>query len=392
MPRKRRIAAYVGLGIAAGVLLGVLVVLVLTRTEFGVERVGRYTVRWLDDRVRGELRVQRATSRGGLLGGVTLHGITIVDPDGRSFLEADSARLSYDWRGFVTGRIVFDGIALYDATVLIERLPGDTLWNFEEVFAGTEPVRPSSPARDRLILVGGISIYSGHVVVRTPWDPDPGEPDADTSRIMLRQAPGGTVREMRFEDVDARLPRILWESPFEEGRMFQVAGLSTRGFIWNTPFLLRDMRGTLTLRDSLLTFDVPRLVFPESQLASYGALVLAEEWRFDVFLEGDRVSLVDMQWLLPDLPERGTGAFELRIQSRPDGGTLWYATNLDVRAPRTRILGTLGIVIGGDSTYFTEVALRAAPLDVELLRDFIPGDLPLEGLQVGALEIESPPR
>src|SRR5690606_15990252 len=70
-------------------------------------------------------------------------------------------------------------------------------------------------------------------------------------------------------------------------------------------------------------------------------------------------------------------------------GTLWLVEDAHLRAPGTEVAGTFGIVTGG-TLYFTRVNLRASPLDPKVLADVLPGDLPLDGLLVGTVEVEGP--
>lgn len=386
MPRKRRIAAYVTIGVLVGLILAVVAVLVLTRTEFGVERVGRYTVRLVDDRIAGDVAVQRVTSRGGLLGGVTLHGVVIDEAGRRPFLTADSLRLSYDWRTFVSGRVIFDAIALYNADVVIEKLPGDTAWNYERVFADPTPTPSTGDRGGRLVLVGGIKVRDSELTLRMAFEPDEPIEVEDTARFIMERVAGGLVRVMRFEDVEAEVPRILWESPYEEGQLFEVTSLDMRGYIWEEPALVRDLRGMFTLRDSLLSFDIDRFRLPASTGSAVGKIALAGDESVDVIIRGRDVALDDLQWLLPTIPEEGRGSMNIRIQSLDPDHTLWHFSEADIRAPDTRLQGTVGFVFG-DSLYFTTVNLRADPLNLELLKRLIPGDLPLEGLSVGSAEI-----
>src|SRR5690606_39407023 len=83
------------------------------------------------------------------------------------------------------------------------------------------------------------------------------------------------------------------------------------------------------------------------------------------------------------------GQARIRIQTLDPRGTLWLVEDAHLRAPRTEVAGTFGIVTG-DTLYFTRVDLRASPLDLQVLADILPGDLPLDGLLVGTVEVEGP--
>lgn len=382
MDRKLRIAGYIFLGLSLG--LGILVgaLYVLTETRYGQERVRRFALEQVGERVEGELRVGRIESSG-LLGGVVLHDVTFVDPLGLPFLSADSIRLRYRWRNLLRGQIVFDRLDAYRPEVYLTRLPGDTLWNFDRVFPDTTP---DIDEENSFILIDRVTIVDGTLYVRTPWEPN--GPDG-AERVILEEIPGfGTVRVIRFEDINAQLPRVLWESPVEEGKLFQVAHLSTVGYIWDTPFRLNDLAGVVTVRDSLISFDVDRFRFPDSRGSGVGRIILDDENRYDILIDGDRVALADLQWLYPPLPDEGYGDLTFRIQSQP-GGVLWLAQDAHIIAPGTELRGDFGIVTG-DTLYFTQVDLRASPIDLELIASILPVDLPIDGLMVGTVVVEGP--
>jgi len=384
--RPLRIAGYIVIGIVTGLLLATLAILVLTRTDWGMERARRFAVEWLADRIDGELHIARI-SGGGLLGGVVLHDFGITDPRGRPFLSSDSLEVAYDWRTLIRGRIVLNRVLLYGPKVAIEKLPGDTLWNYEMVFPDTTP-GPSTSERS-LIMFRDARIYDGTATVRMAFEPGgPIEPN-DTARVVLETVNGGLVRTMQFEDIDANLDRVIWESPLEKGRMFDVRSVSARGFIWRDPLLLQNARGTLTMRDSVVAFDMAEVALPGSTASMVGRITMgAERNDLDIRIEGRRINFDDFQWAYPGLPDEGGGSVVLRIRTQPDG-VLWLAEDANISTPGSRVAGTVGVVTG-DTMYFTTVNLRASPLDVQLLEQLIPGGLPIEGLLVGTVEVRGP--
>jgi len=395
MARAFRISLAVVVGVLLGVAIAGIAVYLLSETRFGAERVRGFVVSRLERRIQGELRIG-AVRPGRLLGGAVIEDFAIKGPGGRPFLQADSARIRYDLLDLVAGRWVFRDVVLYSPVVVIERLPGDTLWNYEHTFRDPTPGENGGPAP--YVLIENARIVGGTIVIRWPWEPEPGkavEPE-DTARLVLEQAPRvdgdgtGLVRVVRFEDVDAELPRVLWSSPVEEGRLFEVASLETRGFMYKEPFDLRQFSGTVTQRDSVISIDARDLRLPGSRATGAGRFVdRAERDIFDLDIEGDEIAFRDLQWLYPNFPDEGGGKARIRIQTLDPRGTLWLVEDAHLRAPRTEIAGTFGIVTG-DTLYFTRVDLRASPLDLEVLADVLPGDLPLEGLLVGTVEVEGP--
>lgn len=389
MARTADVVRYVLLGAAILVVLLIALFLVLTRTEFGVQQAGRFAVERLRDAVEGELRVGRVASRG-LLRGVTIHDVAIDDNDGRPFLRADSARLSYHLWTLIGGDLAFDRLTLYSPRVYVERLPGQEEWNVERIFPGDTAAVADTAADEDLALIEDATIHDGLVIIRFPWEPEvPVEPE-DSARMILEEVPGGIARVLRFEDVHGRLPRVVWNAPGAEGRLIRVGGLAARAYIWETPLEVRRIEGTLTIRDSLYSFRAPRVQLPSSELSLVGRMLIGERGnRYDIQAEGDDVAFRDFQWLYPRLPEEGGGALRFRIQTQETGNTLWLAHEARLRAGETQVAGSFGVVTG-DTLYFTNVDLRASPLDLELLQSLLPGELPLEGLLIGTVEVEGP--
>lgn len=386
MSRPLRIAGYIAIGIVSGLLVATVAVWLLTRTDWGMERARLFAVSWLEERVNGELRVGRI-SGGGLLGGVVIHDFGIVDPGGRPFLSTDSLELAYSWRTLVAGRIVLDRVVMHRPSVIMEKLPGDTAWNYEHIFA-SQTATPSTSERS-LIMFNDARVLNGTAVVRMPLDVDDIDSPADTARLIIERVPGGTVRTMRFENIDARLDRVIWESPIEKGRLFDVRSVQGRGYVYQDPFQIRDARGTITMRDSLVAFDMPEVVLPSSRASILGTVIIQERNDMNIRVEGDRLRFRDLQWLYPNLPEEGGGSLVLRIRTQPDG-TLFLAEDARLATPGTNVAGTFGVVVG-DSMYFTAVNLRASPLDVQLLEELLPGGLPVDGLLVGTVEVSGTP-
>jgi hypothetical protein len=382
--RRLRLAGYIGIGIASGLLVALMAITLLTRSDWGMERARRFVVRWLEDRVEGELRIGRITGPG-LLAGVRIHDFGIVDPSGRPFLSTDSLELAYDWRTLIAGRIVLNRVVLYRPEIHIERLPGDTVWNYERIFPPGE-----GPAGERsLILFNDARIVDGTAFVRFPFEPGGPVAAADTARLILDPVPGGLARVMRFEQLNGRLDRVIWESPVEPGRLFDIQSLQARGYVWREPFTIRDARGTLTMRDSVVTFDMPDVRLPSSQAGILGRVIIRTGGNdLDIRVDGRQLRFADMQWLYPALPQEGGGSLVLRIVSQADG-TLWLAEDARLQTPGTNLAGSFGVVTG-DTIYFTRVDLRASPLDVNLLEQLLPGGLPVDGLLVGTVEVRGP--
>jgi hypothetical protein len=386
--RKQRILAYVVLGAITGFVIAGLAVYAISRSEFGMERVRRFAISWLDERVDGTVHVGELGG-GGLLGGLMLRDFHIIDKLGRPFLRADSARLAYNWRTLLAGEIVITRATLFDPEVYFEQLPGDSIWNYQHVF----PKRgaPGAPSRRRLIMINELRIVNGTGVVRVPYETqqDVREAIADPRREVIDTLPGGLAKVMRFDSIYSDLSRVLWESPIEPGKLIDIRSLRGRGFVWRDPMHVTALRGTLTLQDTVVAFDMPDARFPSSRASIVGRVIMEEGQNFfDVRADSRSFAFRDLQWLHPRLPENGGGSGILRIQSQRPRGILWLATDMRIAAPSTRVAGSFGVVTGADSLYFTNVDLRASPLNLDLVQDILPNRLPVDGLLVGTVEVK----
>ena len=386
MSRPLRVVGYIGIGVMSGLLVAMMAIFIITRTEWGMNRARSFAVAWLADRVHGELRVGRLSGPG-LLSGVIIHDFAITDSAGRGFVRADSLELSYNWRTLLAGRIELNRVVLHQPYLELEQLPGDSIWNYEHIFADTTPSR--AEAGRSLILFRDAEVKNGTVVMRTPLEPVASVSPEDTARIILEQVPGGLARVLRFESINAKFNRVIWETPVEPGQLFDVAAVSARGFVQREPFVVQNGRGTITARDTVIAIDLHDVTMPGSQADILGTVVQREGKNIlDFRVEGRRFAFRDLQWLYPRLPDEGGGSLVLRIQSRPEG-TLFLAEDARITAPGTQLAGTVGVVTG-DSLYFTSVNLRASPLDVRLLEQILPGGLPVEGLLIGTVEVRGP--
>ncbi len=395
MQRTTRVAIFALSGFLAGLLLAVLVILVLTRTQLGQDRVRAFAVKKLADRIEGELQVERISSRG-LLGGLTLHNIKITGPppDQSSFLRVDSAAVRYQWRSLLRGRIQLSDVKLYHPVVLLEQMPGDTAWNYEYVFPDRSP---GVKGTRRLVEFRNVRVQDGFVTLRQPLDDHEPITAEDTSRSIIQQTRRGPVRVMQFDHVNAHFSRVLWETPDEPGRLIDAKSVSGLAYVWKEPVRIRELVGRVVLRDTviandergIISFDLKPVEFGSSNAGLIGR-VIQEEGRnvVDISVDGNKLAFQDLRWLYPKLPKEGNARMLLRIVSQPKG-TLFYASNALITAPGTRLSGNFGIVTG-DTMYFTDVDLRAAPLNLELLEEILPNKLPVEGLMVGTVEVKGP--
>src|SRR5690606_7073922 len=193
-----------------------------------------------------------------------------------------------------------------------------------------------------------------------------------------------------FRDIEARLDRVVWETPVEPGRLIEIEDLAMNGVVWREPLQLASLRGRVIIRDSIISFEVPAFELPESRGSLIGRVTTGgDRLAMDLRVDADDMRFRDLRWLYADFPQEGGGEGRVRVQTQDPKGMLLLAENATLFAPGTNLAGTLGVVFG-DTLYFTQVDLRAAPLDVEFLESLLPLELPVDGLLVGTVEVTGP--
>jgi hypothetical protein len=391
--RRQPVLAWFLRGVVLAILVAGIVVAGLTQTTWGRERVLALTLSTLSTRVNGTLIVDRL--EGNLLTGARLYGVAIRGEDGEPLLLADSAYVNYELPSLIGGDMVLHRVVLYDSEVGVRRLPGDTLWNYEQIFPDT-----SDQPGGRATLIDAARLVDSRIVVRLPWEPDSTlstaeqeaeveEALADTSRLMVRRVPGGFLRTMRFEVAEAEIPGLVSAPDERGGLLLRVDRLTALAYVYRDPIHIQQLEGKLGLREGLVQFRASPVLLPDSRFAMYGTIDLTgDEPRYDLVVEGEQLAFSDLQWLYPPLPEQGGGELWLSLETRPEG-LLYRVQSLRLEAPGTEITGELGILVG-DTVRILDADLSADPLNVETIEQILPASIPIEGLHIGAAAVGDP--
>lgn len=383
-------------GVVLALVLGVVTLLLLSRTERGRARILEYTLERLGGQLNGQLNVQLL--EGDLFTGARLYGITLHDPAGEVMVAADSGYLDYDLPTFFGGDVVIRRAVLYDTDMHLYRLPGDSLWNYQRVLRDTVP---QDTARvPRATIIHQLQIVNGRATIRLPWEPDDNLSEreqraqtvaafSDTSRLMVRRVPGGILRTIRVRTPATTVGQLTIAADERGGTYLRVHEATGEIDLYRgEPLRLRSVRGELALREGVLRFTAPAIALPSSRLEGSGVVNMqGEEPRYDLLLLGHDVALRDVQWLFPTYPDSGRAEFRMWLETRPQG-LLVRMRDVQATAPGTRLSGRFGFVVG-DTLLFSDVRLTAEPLDVGTAERFIPLRSPVRGLEIGSLTMQS---
>ncbi|HEU0014814.1 MAG TPA: hypothetical protein VFQ45_14100 [Longimicrobium sp.] len=401
-----RLATWGGGGILLGLALLVLLANVIARTEAGHEFVLERTLEALGRDIQGELKVARID--GNLFEGARLYGVRLEDEQKRPFIVADSAFLDYDVVTLISPRIRITRLTLFDPEIYVSKLPGDSLYNYQRIFAKKTP-RTGGARVERATLLDTVNIRNGFVQVELAWQPDTTLSRAeqrrelalalsDTGTIVVRRVPSGYVRTMSFRAMNGRMRDIRFAPGSKTGTRLHIDTLGASMQVFRRPARLVHLRGDVSLTRAHLEFDMPVLRFPSSLISASGVMRTdsfpewfdkAEGQMYDIAFRSDSVAFRDLQWLYPRFPANAAGALSLRIETRPEG-TLFLARDARLRAPGTLITGSFGM-IAGDTLRFVDVDLEAEPVDVGLIDRMLPEGLPVRGLRLGGAEIRGGP-
>ena len=405
--RAFRLATWGLGGLLLGIALAVLVLNIVARTEPGHRFVLDRTVRALGKSLNGGgLNVERID--GNLFEGAKLYGVSLKDAQGRPFVLADSAYLDYDVKTLLSPRIHITRATLYNPEIYVFKLPGDSLWNYQAIFADTTR-RDTTKRVERVTLLDTVRVVNALIRVQNVWKPDStlstraqraevAAALSDTSVVLVNQVRGGYIRTMNFRRMHGRLSRVRFAPGTRSGSRIHIDSLRTEAQIFRQPVQLHHSQGVLALLRGHIEFDVPVLRLRNSLLATSGVVRTdsfprwfnpAEAPMYDVAFRTDSVDFGDLRWLYRRFPEDASGSLSLRIESRP-GGTMFLAREADVRAPGTHVVGSFGMQVG-DTIRFMDVDLKAEPVRISVIEGMLPEGLPVRGLSLGGADIRGSP-
>ncbi|HEX6371013.1 MAG TPA: hypothetical protein VF006_19000 [Longimicrobium sp.] len=395
-------------GVALGVALLLLLLNVVARTERGHEFVLQRTLDALGKNVHGgKLLIENID--GNLFEGAKVYGLRLQDNQGRAFLVADSAFLNYRATTLISPRIHITRATLYDPEIYIFKLPGDTLWNYQAIFADTTAKDPTAPRKERATLIDSLRVIGGIARLQTPWEPDSSLSPAarraeiadalsDTSLALVDTVRGGYIRTMNFTRLHGRLSRIRFAPGSATGSRIHIDSLRGVAQIFRRPVQFNQIQGQIALLRGHVELDAPVMRLPGSTLSLSGVVRTANfpAWfdpdkapMYDLAFRSDSVAFRDLQWLYPRFPAEARGSISLRIEHRPDG-LMFLARDTDVTAPGTHLVGDFGMILG-DTLRFVDVDLEADPVRISTIERMLPEGLPVQGLVLGGATIKGEP-
>lgn len=393
-PRARgsatRALQWTAVGLAAIIALAFTATLVLTRTDWGRERVRRLIVSQLEGMIKGQITVGRI--RGNLLTGATIDAFAIRDTAGQPFVAAEQVQAEYSILELLARKIDIENVRLVRPVIVLDKRPGGE-WNYERIF----PPRPVRERRFDWVVFHDLTILDARLVLRTPWKPDTGlSPAAQDSsvrdalsgkaRIMVVRVANDYQKVVELRDLTARAPLLRIMQPGYEDPLAQIASLRMMALPFRPPAAdVRNLVGTLHFNDDSLWWRDVVVRMPGSSLRgdgryafSSGDLIIAARARPAAF--------ADFRWVYPRFPSEGGGPLDYRMVWR--GTTEEYdIENADLRTRGARLRGKFAISFA-DTFAIHDTDVRFTGVDTRLVEQLVPAfESPTRGTVGGQLTI-----
>lgn len=398
-----RLVAALALGVCALVAFVLVAVMVVSNTDWGREQVRRRVVALLDQSLAGRFAVGRL--EGNLLSGVRLVDVRITDTTGQHFLSADTLATEFRLLGLLRQRIQLRDVRLVRPYVVLDQSPVDSTWNWARIFMGDTTARDTAatgPGWGDWIRLDDVELVEGRLTVRMPWTPETGLAGAardsaiaaalaDSSRAVVEEVPGGYQTVYDFQRLSARLPLLRVADPGFDVQRYEIERLTTIAFPFRPPpVVVEHFAGELLVSGDSLWFQDAELHLPGTRAVAGMRVGLGDRTDVALALRADTLSLADLRWLYPPLPDSGGGRLALDLSLRNDS-TRILARDVRLAIGASRLTGQVGMLLANDTLEFTETDLDTPGFRTELVQAVAPGlELPRHGTIAGSARLDGP--
>jgi translocation and assembly module TamB len=386
--------------LAGLVLLVTVLIFVAVRAGFVREKVRDVIETRMAQVIDGDVSIREV--RGGLLGGITLVGVTISGSDGGRFLSLDTLSARYSLPQLFRLQLLFSDVRLVNARVLLDQSPES--WNYERIFRLSKKA-PSDSVSRIVLRLDRVTIVDGDIALRTQWRPDSLLRGADRARAvaaalsdsaLLRVERAGTHFQMvqEYHHLDATFPEVRLMSPQATGMYIHIGHLSAMAaVVKGETTAVRKLAAEIDLgRDSLRATNLT-VNLPASSLTGNATYAFARG-RANGDVRVDSLSASDFAALRRMVPDDLRAAMSLRIDAG-DSVARYDVSGLVVRTRGGSVRGDISAVIPGSGGSAASVAATLAlrSISTEIARSFKPGiALPVTGTLDGTVSARGPLR
>src|SRR6476661_7180154 len=327
MSRRRFVALVSGLSLVVLGLVAGLVVVLITQTPYGRDKVRDIVVGRIRPAVHGRMYV--GDIHGGLLGGVIIDSLEIRDPDDSLVLASGPITLDYNPRDLVDKRVLLSHAEM-TRPVFYARRHSNGDWNFRRTFPGSGNKRaPISAQRGfgDYIVADSVTIRDGSFVLTMPWHPDDSlhgvKRDSAVRHALgskdheVRRTAEGYAKTWRWTGLNIESPYVRIADPDSIGQLYTASRMSVKES--DPPFLFSNVQAVARVHGDSVWLDIPHFDLPGSNGSAKGKVVWGSDLpiRYAIDVKADSISLADVAWVYPTLPTNGGGHALLRIVNDP---------------------------------------------------------------------------
>jgi translocation and assembly module TamB len=380
MSRRRFVALVSGLSLVVlGLLVGLVVVLV-TQTPYGRDKVRDIVVGRIRPAVHGKMYV--GDIHGGLLGGVIIDSLEIRDPDDSLLLASGPIKLDYDPRDLVDKRVLLSHAEL-TRPVFYARRHANGEWNFRRTFPGSGKKKTPIPGQRGFgdyIVADSVTIKDGTFILTMPWHP----PDSlrgvkrdsavraalGSAEHEVHRTAEGYAKTWRWTGIDLESPYVRIADPDSVGQLYTAGKMSVKES--DPPFLFTNVSGAGRVHGDSVWLNVAHWDLPGSHGSAKGKVVWGSDLpvRYAVDVSADSVSLADVAWVYPTLPTDGGGHAQLRIVNDPKNLDVieYQLSKMDVRSTKSHLTGAMTFAVGEPILAVKNLDVTATPIDFAFIR------------------------
>lgn len=380
MSRRRFVALVSGLSLVVlGLVVGLVVVLI-TQTPYGRDRVRDLIASRIRPSVHGRMYV--GDIHGGLLGGVIIDSLEIRDPDDSLVLASGPITLDYDPRDLLDKRVLLSHAEL-TRPVFYARRHANGDWNFRRTFPGSGKKRaPISAQRGfgDYIVADSLTIKDGTFILTMPWHPDDSlhgvKRDSAVRHALgasdheVHRTAEGYAKTWRWTGLDLESPYVRIADPDSVGQLYTASRMSVKES--DPPFLFSNVKAVARVNGDSLWLDMPHWELPGSNGSARGKVLWGNDLpvRYAIDVTGDTLSLADVAWVYPTLPTDGGGRAHLRIVNDPKNLNVieYQLSRMDVRSTKSHLTGAMTFAVGGPVLAVKNLDVVATPMDFAFIR------------------------
>ena len=389
MARRRWVRGLVWTGVGFSMLIGVLlfILVLVTQSAFGRERVRQIAVRVASGYLLGSLHL--GALRFGPGCALAIDSAAMRDPDDSLLVSLGPTRATCEFGALVRGQLIITSLDVARPNVVARQTPSG-VWNWSRAIKpDTSPPKPSTGGPPRVVVVGPVRLTGGAVVLEVPWAPPDSVRGAARDRAiesalatrlpLIRRSGNALLRRREFSGIVIDAPLVRTEI----GDTTVIVQLNRLAVTSADPAItVRRIAGRIALFGSSVDLDLSTVAFNESNASARGHV----DWSasgmpaIQATVAADTIAFGDLASVVPDLPRAGGGRLQLTVKT--DGGespTEYQVSGADLRTTRSVVRGGVTLELSGSNELtIRDAALDLAPLHTDLLNVLVPGALPAE--------------